>query len=275
MRTVNRGGTVVTANETTSAHNQSLNPFYSSVQGLQFTQPLWRNRSIDRNRQCRAPAGVVVHQVADLGDKAQWNLSPPCLRIEEAVLDVAAASADEFGTVATLAAAVHSQRTTADRILRALGRRTRLARRRLIEDVLEDIASGACSALERAYLQRVERAHGLPSALRQVRASSRGPVYRDVVYERLGLVVELDGRADHTDSIDRDHDMERDLDAALDDLTTIRIGWGQTVRRSCSTAAKLAELMTRRGWRGRMQSCSACDGGDSQSPGDWQSPLSA
>jgi HAE1 family hydrophobic/amphiphilic exporter-1 len=37
--------------ETTTATSQSLNPFYSSAQGLQFTQPLWRNRSIDRNRQ--------------------------------------------------------------------------------------------------------------------------------------------------------------------------------------------------------------------------------
>jgi HAE1 family hydrophobic/amphiphilic exporter-1 len=37
--------------ETTSATNTSLNPFYSAAQGLQFTQPLWRNRSIDRNRQ--------------------------------------------------------------------------------------------------------------------------------------------------------------------------------------------------------------------------------
>lgn len=37
--------------ETTSATNTSLNPFYSSAQGIQFTQPLLRNRSIDRNRQ--------------------------------------------------------------------------------------------------------------------------------------------------------------------------------------------------------------------------------
>lgn len=37
--------------ETTSADSSSLNPFYSSAQGIQFTQPLWRNRSIDRNRQ--------------------------------------------------------------------------------------------------------------------------------------------------------------------------------------------------------------------------------
>ena len=231
--------------------------------------------AIDRDRQCRAPADVVVHQVADLAVKAQWNLSPPCVRIEEAVLDVAARARDEFGAVATLAAAVQSRRTTAERIIRALERRSRLARRPLISQVLEDIASGACSALEHAYLQRVERAHGLPSAMRQVRASSRGPIYRDVVYEALGLAVELDGRADHTDSWDRDNDLERDLDAALDDLTTIRVGWGQTVGRPCSTAAKLAALMARRGWMGRFRRCPDCDGGDSQSPGDWNSPLSA
>jgi HAE1 family hydrophobic/amphiphilic exporter-1 len=37
--------------ETTTATNTSLNPFFSSAQGIQFTQPLWRDRSIDRNRQ--------------------------------------------------------------------------------------------------------------------------------------------------------------------------------------------------------------------------------
>jgi outer membrane protein len=37
--------------ETTSADNTTLNPLYSSAQGIQFTQPLWRNRAIDSNRQ--------------------------------------------------------------------------------------------------------------------------------------------------------------------------------------------------------------------------------
>jgi outer membrane protein len=37
--------------EKTSATNNSINPIYSSAQGIQFTQPLWRDRSIDRNRQ--------------------------------------------------------------------------------------------------------------------------------------------------------------------------------------------------------------------------------
>ena len=34
----------------TSATNSTLNPFYSSNLSLSFTQPLWRNRSIDANR---------------------------------------------------------------------------------------------------------------------------------------------------------------------------------------------------------------------------------
>ncbi len=55
-RQFSRGGGTFTyffnnTRETTSATNTSLNPFYSAAQGLQFTQPLWRNRSIDRNRQ--------------------------------------------------------------------------------------------------------------------------------------------------------------------------------------------------------------------------------
>ncbi|MDT7605336.1 MAG: hypothetical protein QOF61_3333 [Acidobacteriota bacterium] len=37
--------------ETTTATSSTLNPFYSANQGITFTQPLWRNRSIDRNRQ--------------------------------------------------------------------------------------------------------------------------------------------------------------------------------------------------------------------------------
>jgi outer membrane protein len=37
--------------ENSSALNTNINPIYSSAQGLQFNQPLWRDRSIDRNRQ--------------------------------------------------------------------------------------------------------------------------------------------------------------------------------------------------------------------------------
>ena len=43
-------------------------------------------------RKCRAPRfpGVVVHRCADLEERVHWNAAPPRVRIEHAVLDVAA-----------------------------------------------------------------------------------------------------------------------------------------------------------------------------------------
>ncbi|MET1059435.1 MAG: hypothetical protein ABWX84_07545 [Nocardioides sp.] len=80
--------------------------------------------------------------------------------------------------------------------------------------VLRDVAEGTCSVLEHGYLHLVERAHGLPSAQRQLHATgSVGVVYRDADYGL--LVVELDGRLFHDSTEQRDRDFERDLDCAL------------------------------------------------------------
>ena len=231
--------------------------------------------AIDRTRTVVAPAEIEVHRLVDLESRAQWNLAPPRLRIEEAVLDVAADAPDDFASIAVLAEAVQSRRTTADRLRQTLDSRSRIARRDVLVNVLDDVAAGACSALEQAYLNRVERPHRLAGAGRQVRASSRGPIYRDVVYARIGVAVELDGRLDHTRARDRDRDLDRDLDAALDGLLTVRLGWGQVVGRPCSTAGKLAALMRRRGWTGTPRSCPDCDRVDFRSPGDQKSTPSA
>jgi hypothetical protein len=231
--------------------------------------------AIDRSRVVVAPPGIEVQRLVDLDGRTQWNLAPPRLRIEEAVLDVAARAPDDFAAIAVLAESVQSRRTTAERLRQTLGSRSRIARRDLLTSVLDDVAAGACSALEHAYLTRVERPHRLAVAGRQVRASSRGPIYRDVVYAQFDMAVELDGRLDHTRARDRDRDLDRDLDAALDGLLTIRLGWGQAVGRPCSTAAKLAALMRRRGWTGTPRACAECDGVDFQSPGDQIPTLSA
>lgn len=236
--------------------------------------------AVDRSRTVVAPPGIVVHRLVELDARVRWNLGPPRLCIEEAVLDVAAAAPDDHSAIAVPADAVQSRRTTAERLLSTLGTRRRIARRSLLQSVLVDVAAGACSALEHAYLTRVERPHGLPMAGRQVRASSRGPIYRDVLYELLRTVVELDGRLDHTRARDRDRDLERDLDAALDELLTIRLGWGQVVGRSCLTATKVAKVLQRRGWRGAPRPCPRCagvlaDGVDFRSPGDTRSTRSA
>lgn len=64
----------------------------------------------------------------------------------------------------------------------AVDGRSRIARRALLVGVLADLEAGACSVLEQGYLRRVERAHALPVAERQVRASTRGTAFRDVEY---------------------------------------------------------------------------------------------
>jgi hypothetical protein len=124
--------------------------------------------------------------------------------------------------------------------------------------VLGFVAAGSCSLLEHEFLALVARAHGLPGAQRQVRASVRGPVFRDVVYEAFGLVVELDGRLFHDNARARDLDLDRDLDAALEGLLTVRLGWGQAHLRPCATAVRLARLLRRRGWPGSLHPCPAC-----------------
>jgi hypothetical protein len=235
--------------------------------------------AVDRDRSVRPPAEVVVHRLADLDGKARWNLSPPRLRVEEALLDVAAAARDEFRAIAVLADAVQARRTTAPRIRSALDGRTRIARRRFLADVLTDIAEGACSTLEQGYLTRVERAHGLPPALRQalVRNPS-GTVLRDVDYEEFGLLVELDGRLFHDSAAARHRDLGRDLDSAVAGGTTVRLGWGQVFDTACHSAARIGRLLNQRGWTGHLRRCPRCpieDSGDLEPPGGTAPPLSA
>jgi hypothetical protein len=145
-------------------------------------------------------------------------------------------------------------------LLEALRRRPRMRDRRLLAELLADLKDGACSVLEREYLRRVERAHGLPAGERQVADSIGGvSVERDVTYAAYGLVVELDGRAFHGSAAARDSDHARDLDAAVSrDLRTVRLTYGQVLGDSCRTAARIGELLGRGGWPGKVTPCTDC-----------------
>ncbi|WP_426246466.1 hypothetical protein [Nocardioides sp. LHG3406-4] len=68
--------------------------------------------AIDRDRSPAAPPGVRLHRLAHLDERVQWHLSPPRVRIEEAVLDVAASALDEMAAIAAVADAVQARRTT-------------------------------------------------------------------------------------------------------------------------------------------------------------------
>jgi hypothetical protein len=214
--------------------------------------------AVTRTRSVVAPAGVVVHRVSRLARWTQWNTTPPRIRIEEAVLDVAAGSRDEMRAIAVLADAVQSRRTTAGRLLAALGTRARISRREFLDAVLQDIAGGTCSALEHAYLARVERPHGLPRPERQAQSAGQR-LMRDVEHAEFGIVIELDGRAFHDNATTWDADLERDLDTLLmQERETVRLGWGQVFGRPCATAAKIGRLLQQRGWTGQVRACPRC-----------------
>ena len=214
--------------------------------------------AIDRKRSLVRRPGVVVHQIAELDRRTLWNRSPPRLRVEEAVLDVAAEAASDYRAIAAIADAVQARRTTPQRLAATLALRRRIGRRKFLERCLDDLAQGTCSVLEHGYLVRVERPHGLPTARRQARASAGGPIYRDVLYEDFGLAVELDGRLFHDTAAARDADLDRDLSAAVGGLQTHRLGWGQVFERPCRTAGRLAQLLGQRGWQSELRSCRDC-----------------
>lgn len=216
---------------------------------------------VERDRRLVPPPGIEVHRRAGFGERTLWNLGPPRLRLEEAVLDVALAAPDELALVAALADAAGSRRTTAARLSDALAARARVPGRKLLVDVLADVAAGSCSVLEREYLLRVERPHGLPRGSRQVLLEHAGrSMWQDVVYGPWDVHVGLDGRLDHTALVDRDRDLERDLLVAGRGGRSVRLGYGQVLGRACATAHGVGAVLNVAGWPGRVQRCGLCGG---------------
>jgi hypothetical protein len=182
------------------------------------------------------------------------------MRIEHAVIDVAATQHREpVAMFRTLADLCQTRRTTPQRIRRVLETRGRVPGKALMLELLEDLATGACSVLEREYL-RIERRHGLPEGTRQKPATVAGrSAYRDVDYEEFGVLVELNGRAFHDDARSWDLDALRYLDALVDsDRPTVALTYGLVFGTPCQTVAKVGALLNRRGWTGRIRPCPRC-----------------
>jgi hypothetical protein len=158
--------------------------------------------------------------MSHLEDRALWNVGPPRLRYEEAALDLAASASSDFAAIRVLTEAVQSRRTTARRMAAALSRRRRSRRRAWLASVLADVL---------------------------------GVVYRDAQYD--DLLIELDGRLFHNSAAQRDRDLDRDLDAAVERRASVRLGYGQVFDRPCHTAARIATLLVRRGWAGPPVAC--------------------
>lgn len=227
-----------------------------------WQQPGTIEVAIGQHRSLAPMSRIVWRRTTRLLDRAEWVAAPPRIAVRHAALDAAATAEDDFAAVALLSDVVQGRHTTYAALQDALLARGRLRRGTLIRAVVADLALGANSVLEREYLHRVEQPHGLPTPQRQRSARIDGRLtVRDVEYAELGLVIELDGRTFHDSATARDADLDRDLAAAATGgALTLRLGWGQVLRRPCATAARIADVLRCRGWTGEPVPCAACRG---------------
>jgi very-short-patch-repair endonuclease len=206
--------------------------------------------------QHRSPAaGLVIHRSSrSIAVRSQWRL-PLRTATEETVLDLTEVTNSFDDVVSLLARACQRRLTTPFHLGETLRLRARVRWRTEIERALRDVATGVHSALEYRYLRDVERPHGLPTAHRQAPASQNGHlIYRDALYRRYRLAVELDGDADHP-AEQRWCDNRRDNAAAADGILTLRYGWADVTERPCETARQVGAVLAQQGWPGPLRRC--------------------
>lgn len=211
-----------------------------------------------RRRMTPVP-GVRFVRRRRLAGAAHPASSPPRLRVEEAVLDVADAAHRAEDVVDVVVRAVQRRVTTADRLRAALHSRSRHRWRRLLGLVLEDVVTGVRSALEREYLRTVERPHHLPPASYNPAEAlpergTRRRRYRDVRYDAWALIAELDGAEAHR-AEDRHHDRRRDNAVTVSGRSSLRFGWREVAADPCGVAQDVADALRVRGWGGRPVRC--------------------
>lgn len=211
--------------------------------------------TVPASRRVSRIPGAVVHVSRRSARIGHPTRTPPQTRIEETVLDLTQTARDLDEAIGWLARACGRRLTTAARLAQALAGRARVRWRSELNAALDDVASGCHSLLELRYLRYVERAHGLPTGVRQrARRRRGGRWYDDVHYAGFNTVVELDGRTAHPDE-DRWRDMARDNAGVAEGESVLRYGAADVVGRTCAVAAQVARVLRRNGWRGAARRC--------------------
>jgi hypothetical protein len=195
----------------------------------------------------------VVRQRAE-ARPSRFLASPPRTLVEDTVLDVCAAAANEAAVIGLLTLSI-PRLTSPEKLKRALERRARITHRSLINDILAETAIGVQSPLEYCWIKYVERPHRPPVPARPYRLPS-GAV-TDGAYEEFRVLLELDGRRYH-DGVRRFRDWRRDNLSSEDGWLTLRYGWHDTVVESCTTAGNVVRVLRRRGYDGQLAACALC-----------------
>lgn len=213
--------------------------------------------TIPVGRRVMAVEGVSLYRSARAVEASQPRTYPPRTKIEETVLDLTQTAATFDDVCGWVTRAFARDLTDEERLRAAMMARTKLRWRSDLRELIVAAAGGDHSVLEFRYHRDVERAHGLPEPDRQVPfttpAGRRGR--RDRLYEKYGVVVELDGRLAHPAENQR-KDKSRDNAAAAVGMQSLRYGWTEVKWEACATAAEVAKVLRLHGWEGRPRPCS-------------------
>lgn len=213
--------------------------------------------SIPSQRRATAARGLHVHRTSRALDLPEAHRDPPHTTIEETLLDLATTAVDFDAACGWITRAFARELTSEPRLLSALSRRLMMRWRAELMDIVSAGAAGDHSALEYRYTRDVERAHGLPPAVRQVPfqdpSGHRGR--RDRVYQGYRVVIELDGKLAHR-SEDGWRDKARDRVTIAAGMQPLRYGWADVYGNPCGTAAEVAKILKQNGWEGIPRRCS-------------------
>ena len=213
--------------------------------------------TVPHQRRLRAASGIALHRSVRAVEAVRRQADPPRTKIDETVLDLTQTAATFDDVCGWVTRAFARNLTDEERLRAAVRARTKLRWRADLQELIVAAAGGDHSVLEFRYHRDVERAHGLPESDRQVAfmtpAGRRGR--RDRVYEKYGVVVELDGRLAHPAENQR-KDKSRDNAAAAAGMQSLRYGWVEVKREACATAAEVAKVLRLRGWEGGPRPCS-------------------
>jgi hypothetical protein len=223
------------------------------VHGLLTEAPQIIELVVDERRRVASPDAVKIHRRVDANayvDDLHW---PWRVTVGDTVLDLAEDGKTE-DTLAILGRAFYRGLVTEESLLALLARRSRHPRRRLLIEVLGDVAAGAESVMEVRFFRDVERAHGLPVGRRQAATVAGGLRLHDVAYDEFGVLVELDGRLGH-DGPARINDGVRDRRSATKGWLTVRAFWPDVAVTPCELSVELGGVFASRGWTGAPRAC--------------------
>ncbi|MDQ1289911.1 MAG: hypothetical protein QG622_3477 [Actinomycetota bacterium] len=210
---------------------------------------------VPAGRMVRSSVPFRVHRARDLLARVHPVALPPRLRIEYAVLDTVQQLTRAEAVVDLVITCVRRGLTTAPRLRVLLTERKRQRWRGLLVEVLDDVARGVRSGLERRWFRTVERAHGLPCSVINSRDDSGGRrEYRDFDIKKYGLVIETDGQETHPVE-EAFRDRARDNRVTVSGRRTLRYGWHEIVQDPCGVAGEVAAVLRMLGWTGHPRPC--------------------